>query len=113
MIKFFHSDNLILIANEQTTETTFDEKQLFDIFADNLHELRIYCKLTLTEIAKLIDIPNQTLSSYENKTHIPSMMQAIKISAYFGLTVEEFILCGLDSFKYDITELYEKRKNSL
>lgn len=103
----------MLYANEQTTEATVDEKQILSIFADNLRELRTYCKLSLTALSALIDVPNQTLSSYENKTHTPSVIQAIKIAAFFGLTVEEFILCGLDNYPYDITELYEKKKKGL
>ena len=103
----------MLYANEETTEATVDEKQAFHIFAENLRELRSYCGLSLTELSVFVDIPNQTISSYENKTHIPSMVQAIKLASYFGLTAEEFILCGLDSYPYDITELYERRKNGL
>jgi DNA-binding XRE family transcriptional regulator len=88
-----------------------DEKQLFSLFADNLRERREYCKLSLVQLSALVDIPNQTLSSYENKTHVPSMMQAVKIAAFFHLTVEEFIVCGLDEYPFDITELYERKKN--
>ena len=113
MINFFHLDNRLLYANEQTEGITIDEKQVFFMFSDNLRELRKYCGLSLVELSLKVDIPNQTLSSYENKTHIPSLIQALKLAAYFGLTVEEFILCGLDNYPYDITELYERRKNGL
>ena len=112
MIKFFHSDNRLLYASEQNAETVND-KQIPSLFAENLRELRRHCKLSLIELAQLVDIPNQTISSYENQTHIPSMVQAVKIAAYFGLTVEEFILCGLDDYPYDVIELYEKKKNDL
>jgi len=113
MVKFFHSNNRLLITNGHTAQEMIDEKQAFIIFADNLRELRNYCHLSLNALAELVDIPNQTISSYENKTHTPSMIQAMKLTSYFGLTVEEFILCGLDSYPYDITELYEKRKKEL
>ena len=112
MSKFIVLDNRLLLANEHTTELALEEKQLADFFAENLRELRNHCKLSLKELSAYVDIPNQTLSSYENKTHIPSMLQAVKISAFFGLTLEEFILCGFDGFPYDIAELYEKRKNN-
>lgn len=111
MIKFYHQDNRLLTTNEQNAEACIDEKQLFDFFAESLRELRTYCALSLVELSARVDIPNQTLSSYENKTHTPSMIQAIKIAAYFNLTVEEFVLCGFDSYPYDIIELYNKRKN--
>ena len=88
-----------------------DEKQAFILFAEHLRELRLHCRLSLVQLAERIDIPNQTLSSYENKTHTPSIMQAMKIASFFHLTVDEFILCGFDEYPYGITELYEKRKN--
>lgn len=113
MSKFFHSDNRLLYTNEQISAESIDEKRIFSLFADNLREIRTYCGLSLIELSRFLDIPNQTISSYENKTHIPSMIQAIKIAAYFSLTVEEFVLCGLDGYPYDITELYERRKKGL
>ena len=105
MGKFFYSNNRLVYTNEQTTGKTLDDKQMLALFAENLRELREYCKLSLVQLSVLVDIPNQTISSYENKTHTPSMVQAMKIAAFFGLTVEEFILCGIDSYPYDITEL--------
>lgn len=111
MGKFFYTNNRLVYTDEQLEKKTLDEKQLFSLFADNLRELREYCKLSLVQLSALVDIPNQTLSSYENKTHVPSMMQAMKIAAFFHLTVEEFIVCGLDEYPFDITELYERKKN--
>lgn len=110
MVRFLQNDNRLAYANENNQQETIDEKQVFCIFAENLREVRTHCRLTLMQLAELVDIPNQTLSSYENKTHTPSMIQAVKIAAFFNLTVEEFILCGMDNYPYDIIELYEKRK---
>ena len=113
MVRFFCLDNRLLTSNEQTEWESVDEKQLLSIFADSLRELRLYCGFSLVELSERVDIPNQTISSYENKTHTPSMLQAIKIASFFGLTVEEFILCGFDNYPYDITELYERKKKGL
>ena len=113
MGKFYYSDNRLFYANEQTVKTELDEKQAFVLFTENFKELRLHCKLSLMALSDVLDIPNQTLSSYENKTHVPSMVQALKICAYFGLTIEEFILCGLDEYPYDIVELYERKKKGL
>ena len=112
MIKFFNSWNRLGCTNGEIAGG-IDEKQALSIFADNLRELRTYCGLSLITLSEFVDIPNQTISSYENKTHTPSFMTAVKLAAYFNLTVEEFILCGLDSYPYDICELYERRKNGL
>ena len=109
MIKFFNSWNRLGCTNGEIAGG-IDEKQALSIFADNLRELRTYCGLSLIALSEFVDIPNQTISSYENKTHTPSMLQALKIATFFHLTVEEFILCGLDEYPYSITELYDKRK---
>ena len=111
MGKFFYTNNRLVYTDEKLEKKTLDEKQLFSLFADNLRELREYCKLSLVQLSALVDIPNQTLSSYENKTHVPSMMQAMKIAAFFHLTVEEFIVFGLDEYPFDITEISERKKN--
>ena len=110
MVKFLQTDNRLVYANENNKQETIDEKQAFCLFAENLREIRAHCHLTLMQLAEFLEIPNQTLSSYENKTHTPSMIQALKIAAFFNLTIEEFILCGIDGYPYDIIELYEKRK---
>ena len=113
MIKFYHFDNRLRMTNEEITDSYIDEKQLLAIFAENLRELRTHCGFSLVELSGCLDIPNQTLSSYENKTHTPSMIQAIKIASYFGLSIEEFILCGFDDYAYDIVEVYEKNRKEL
>ena len=106
----FYEDGRLQCTQEQKIGA-IDEKQAFGLFADSLRELRNDCKLSLIDLSKALEIPNQTLSGYENKTHIPSMLQAVKISAYFHLTVEEMIVCGLDEYPYDCIELFEKRKD--
>ena len=111
MSKFFVVDNRLQLTNDDTA--ALDEKQLAELFGENLREIRSHCNLSLKTLSDMTKVPNQTLSSYENKTHVPSMIQAIKIAAFFDLTVEEFILCGLDSFPYDVVELYERRKQGL
>ena len=110
-------EKLLFINNAFQLETNekeqFSDEQLFSAFCDSFKELRKYCNLSLIKLGEKIDIPNQTLSTYENKTRTPSILQAIKITAYFGLTVEEFILCGLEKLPYDIIELYERRNKGL
>ena len=110
MMRFILLDNRLGIANEQTTENTVSEEEVLSKFADSLRELRNHCGVSLVALGKSVEIPNQTLSTYENKVHTPSMIQALKIAAFFNLTIEEFILCGIDGYPYDIIELYEKRK---
>ena len=108
MTKFFYADGRLQQTQEEKRGAV-DEKQALKIFADTLRELRRHCGLSLVELSKAVDIPNQTLSSYENATHIPSILQAIKIASYFQLTVEEMIACGLDEYPQDCIELFESR----
>lgn len=110
MIRFFYAEGRLQTTKEDI-EGAIDERQAFAIFADSLRELREHCELSLMALSEILEIPNQTLSSYENKTHIPSMLQAIKIASYFYLTVEEMIVCGFDEYPYDVTEMYDSRKN--
>ena len=112
MKKIFYNGNKLDYADENTETNGFDDLQIFHAFADSLRELRAYCGLSLIKLSSATDIPNQTLSSYERKSRTPSVVQAIKIATYFGLTVEDFIICGLGNINQDITEVYEERKNS-
>lgn len=98
---------------EMNDQKQYSDEQILFAFCDSLKELRKYCNLSLMKLSENVGIPNQTLSSYEIKTRTPSILQAIKITPYFGLTVEEFILCGLEKLPYDVTELYERRKKGL
>ncbi len=41
------------------------------------------------ELAKLMGVSRQTISSLENGRYNPSIMLAHKIAKYFGMTIEE------------------------
>lgn len=118
MNKFSFNDNVLYGENvlhyaQEGDKNAFDDKQLCDAFGKSLKELREYCGLSTVKISEAVDIAQPTISSYENRTRTPSILQAIRITAFFGLTVEEFIICGLEDSPYDIAELYEKRKKDL
>ena len=91
-------------------ETALNEEIVSQAFASTLLELRKHCGLSLIKLSDELEIPNQTLSSYETQKRTPSFIQAIKIASYFGFTVEEFILYGLEESTRDIIEVYESRK---
>ena len=44
------------------------------------------------ELAKLMGVSRQTISSLENGRYNPSIMLAYKISRYFGMTIEEVFI---------------------
>ena len=94
---------------DETAQEVFTEAQIVEAFGKSLKEIRWYCHLSGEALGKEIGIGQSTLSAYEMGTRYPSLLQAIKIAAYFSLTVEEFILCGLECHSKDIIELYRER----
>lgn len=98
----------ILIVNEETGEPGFfSEKDIGEAFAKSLREIRKAAGLTLVQLGEIIGMPNQTLSAYERNIRIPSISQALNITAYFGFTIEDFITSGLGLRNLDIVEEYE------
>lgn len=104
--------NYVIINNVRAAEF-YTDKEVKEAFADSLKEMRAYCKVSLIKLAEDIDIPNQSLSAYENCTRVPSFLQALKIATYFGLTVEDFVLCGLGCNKLEIWEIFEKKRQTM
>ena len=97
----------ILIANDEAVEVV-NEQELMQAFANSLKALRQVCNLSITGLGEKLDISQQTLSTYENCTRVPSLLQAMYIAAYFGFTVEDMILSGLDMRTLSVEEEYEK-----
>ena len=94
---------------DETAKEVFTEEQVIEAFGKSLKEIRWYCHLSEEALGKEIGIGQSTLSAYEQGKRYPSLLQAIKIATYFSLTVEEFILCGLECHSKDIIELYRER----
>ena len=44
------------------------------------------------ELAKLMGVSRQTISSLENGRYNPSILLAYKIAKYFGMTIEEVFI---------------------
>ena len=103
--------NVLRYLDAEDMTDSFGEKEVEEAFSKSLLELRKYCGLSLVALSRKTGIPNQTLSAYENAKRMPSIFQAMKITAYFSLTIEEFVLCGLEP-SCDIVELYESRKKN-
>lgn len=84
---------MITFAN---SNKIYEEKEIKTAFAKSLKEIRAYAKLSLKTVAEAIKIPVATISAYENGTRIPSFFFAMKIAAFYGSTIEDFVLNGLD-----------------
>lgn len=44
------------------------------------------------ELAKVLGVSRQTISSLENGRYNPSILLAYKIAAYFGMTIEQVFI---------------------
>ena len=59
---------------------------------NRIEEIRNAKGIRQDELAKLMGVSRQTISSLENGRYNPSIMLAYKISRYFGLTIEEVFI---------------------
>ncbi|HHY14914.1 MAG TPA: helix-turn-helix transcriptional regulator [Firmicutes bacterium] len=59
---------------------------------NRLTEVRKKRKITQEELAALLDVSRQTISSIENGRYNPSLVLASKIARFFGMTVEEMFI---------------------
>ena len=59
---------------------------------NRIEEIRNAKGIRQGELAKLMGVSRQTISSLENGRYNPSIMLAYKISRYFGMTIEEVFI---------------------
>ena len=109
---FFNGKTIAFVGNEAIGDNqVFDETEIIEAFAETLKDLRKSAGLSTTELSKTIGIPQQTLSAYENGRNTPSLLQAVRICAFFECSIEDFIAYGLDIGAYDIVEKFCERVN--
>lgn len=73
-----------------------------------LKEHRQTSGITQSALAKATDIKQQNISRWESNTHIPDIIECIKLADFYGITLDELI--GRDSrgnsaVKYNIGTL--------
>ncbi|NLV58824.1 MAG: helix-turn-helix transcriptional regulator [Clostridiales bacterium] len=59
---------------------------------NRLEELRTQRGIKQEELASLLRVSRQTISSLENGRYNPSILLALKIGRFFGCTVEEIFI---------------------
>ena len=59
---------------------------------NRLEELRTQRGIKQDELAAALSVSRQTISSLENGRYNPSITLALKLSRYFGLTVEDIFI---------------------
>ena len=61
---------------------------------NRIEEIRNRRGIRQEELAGLMGVSRQTISSLENGRYNPSILLAHKIAAYFGMTIEEVFIFG-------------------
>ena len=109
------SFNKIFADKQAILDKEFTEAEISKAFGVTLKKLREFKGLSLTALSKEVDIPNPTINRYENGVNIPTITQAIKITDYFDLSIELFVLMGLCALYEgtDITVHYQRLQNAL
>ena len=74
----------------------YSEEDIKNAFSKSLREVRTHSGLSLKVVSEKTNIPLATISAYENGTRTPSFIFAMKLTAFFGATVEDFIIYGLN-----------------
>ena len=59
---------------------------------NRIEEIRKSRGIRQEELAKVLGVSRQTISSLENGRYNPSILLAHKIAKYFGLTIEEVFI---------------------
>lgn len=93
----------------------YEEQELQKAFSTALREIRSYSKFSLKALSERTGMPIATISAYENGTRVPSFIQAIKLCAFFGSQVEDFLAYGVnESIHYgeDIFSNYDSVRES-
>ena len=71
------------------------DERAAEAIATGLKEIRKRRGYTLKEVEKETEIPNPTISRYENKENIPSIVQTLKLCTFYDITIDEILLAGL------------------
>ena len=73
-------------------------------FGRRLKRLREHTNTTQNDLAIATGVPRQSISVYERGETAPTVTQAIRITNYFKLTIDDFILFGLDINGIDVDD---------
>lgn len=80
---------------------------MLDIGA-TLREHRQASGITQSALAKATDIKQQNISRWESNTHIPDIIECIKLADFYGVTLDELVgreSRGSSGAKYNIHTL--------
>lgn len=78
----------------------------------SLAELRLEQGLSQREFARQINVSSATIGMYEAGRRTPSLDKALRISAYFGIPIENIIFASSDKSSSNFN-IVESKKNKL
>lgn len=61
---------------------------------NRLEEIRKQNQITQEELAVILEVSRQTISSLEKGRYNPSIILAFKIARYFNMSIEEIFIYG-------------------
>ncbi len=77
-------------------------------FSDNIRKLRTERGLTQSQLAVILGVNKSIISAYENQDRLPSLNVLIKLSAEFGVPMEQ-LLGVLKSKTIDVSKLTKEQ----
>ena len=73
-------------------KASFTSEQEGDVMKNRIEEIRNEKGVRQEDLARLMGVSRQTISSLENGRYNPSIMLAHKIAQYFGMAIEEVFI---------------------
>ncbi|MBO5059674.1 MAG: helix-turn-helix transcriptional regulator [Clostridia bacterium] len=77
-------------------------------FSDNIRKLRTERGLTQTQLAAILGVNKSIISAYENQDRLPSLNVLVKLSAEFGVPMEQ-LLGTITKKTIDVSELTKEQ----
>ena len=79
-------------------------------FSEQIKNIRISNNLTQEQLAAILSISRQTISSWETGRNLPDLEMVVAIAKHFNISLDELILGGDDMTKKLIRDGSENRK---
>ena len=82
-------------------------------FAEEIKRLRTERKLTQAQMAELLHVSRQTISSWENGCNLPDLEMTVRIAKTFGVSLDSLILGGSEMEQKLIRDGSETRRTKM
>lgn len=76
-------------------EYEITDEHAIEAMARGLKAVRKWRGYTLKQVEQQTEIPNPTISRYENGENVPSVIQTMKLCTLYEIDIEDIFMCGL------------------